>query len=298
MFGAVEAIGDAWSWLLLSDAIIDGTSRFDAFQSRLGVARSTLTTRLSSLCANGLMRRQGPDYFLTEKGMDFLACVMTAMAWGDRWHSDGLNLPVRVGHLGCSDQIHGELRCAACNDVVHPRDVAFDRLPRAAAANPSQRHRAPGLDLLQRRRPSSIAATLQVLGDRWSALIVRELFYGSHRFDEFGERLGIAPNILAQRLRRLVDHGIVAKSAYHHRPLRHAYRLTAKGLDLYPVPLSMLAWGDRWLSRGRPPVKLTHRTCGAQLRPVLSCSVCARPITRSDITFEYVTRSEPISRPS
>jgi DNA-binding HxlR family transcriptional regulator len=298
VFGAVETVGDAWSWLVLSDAIIDGTSRFDAFQSRLGIARSTLSNRLSSLCANELLRRRTPDYVLTERGTDFLACVMTAMAWGDRWQTDGVNLPVRVAHLGCSDRIHGQLRCAACNEVVHARDVAFDQVPRATLRDSSQRHRAPGLDLLQRPRASSIAATLQVFGDRWSALIIRELFYGSHRFDEFGTRLGIATNILTQRLRRLVDHGIVDRSAYQLRPARHEYRLTEKGLDLYPVPLSMLAWSDRWLAHGRPPVKLTHRTCGRRLDPVLSCSACASRITRSDISFEHAARPERVSRPS
>ena len=301
VFGAVEAVGDAWSWLVLSDAIIDGTSRFDAFQGRLGIARSTLSTRLAALCANDLMMRRTPDYLLTDRGVDFLACVMTAMAWGDRWCTDGVDIPVRVAHLGCSDRIGGELRCAACNDVVQARDVGFDRLPRPAFARSSQRHRAPGLDLLQRPRASSIAATLQVLGDRWSALIIRELFYGSHRFDEFAQRLGIATNILTHRLGRLVDHGIVVKTAYQLRPLRHEYRLTDKGLDLYPVPLSMLAWGDRWLARGRPPVKLTHRICGRRLHPVLSCSRCANRITLADIAFERTAvrrRPHPLSRPS
>jgi DNA-binding HxlR family transcriptional regulator len=302
VFGAVEAVGDAWSWLVLSDAIIDGTSRFDTFQARLDIARSTLSTRLSALCANGLMKRRAPDYVLTDRGGDFLACVMTAMAWGDRWYTDGVNTPVRVSHLRCADRIHGVLRCAACNEVVHARATAFDRRPRATApVRQGQRHRAPGLDLLQRPRPSSVAGTLQVLGDRWSALIIRELFYGSHRFDEFGQRLGIASNILAQRLRRLVEHGIVGKNVYQVRPARHEYRLTDKGLDLYPVPLSMLAWGDRWVAHGRPPVILTHRTCGRPLVPVLTCSTCASRITRSDIAFEHAAdqvRSERISRRS
>jgi DNA-binding HxlR family transcriptional regulator len=82
VFGATEAIGDAWSWLVLSDAIIDGTRRFEAFQSRLEIARSTLSARLSALCANGLMVQDGRDCLLTDAGTDFLMCVMTAMAWG------------------------------------------------------------------------------------------------------------------------------------------------------------------------------------------------------------------------
>jgi DNA-binding HxlR family transcriptional regulator len=291
VFGATEAIGDAWSWLVLSDAIIDDTRRFDAFQSRLEIARSTLSARLSALCTNGLMVQDGRDYLLTDAGTDFLMCVMTAMTWGDRWHTDGVNVPVRVAHIGCGDSIRGELRCEACGVLIDARDVTFNRRPEALDphGDASQRRRAPGLDLLQRPRPSSIAATLQIIGDRWSALIIRELFYGSRRFDEFQRHLGIATNILSQRLQRLVEHGIVDKHAYQLRPTRHEYRLTDKGLDLYPVPLSMLAWGDRWLSNGQPPVRLTHLRCRKRLSPRLSCSKCTRTITRTDLAFSHLS---------
>jgi DNA-binding HxlR family transcriptional regulator len=287
VFGTTEAVGDAWSWLVLSDAIIDDTRRFDAFQSRLGIARSTLSARLADLCANGLMVQDGRDYLLTDAGMDFLMCVMTAMAWGDRWYTDGVDVPVCVAHIGCADGIHGELRCKACGEVVDARDVRFNRRPEARdlRGEASQRRRVPGLDLLQRPRPNSIAATLQIIGDRWSALIIRELFYGSTRFDEFQRHLGIATNILSQRLQRLVEHGIVDRRAYQLRPPRHEYRLTDKGLDLYPVPLSMLAWGDHWLSDRQPPVRLTHSPCGKRLTPRLCCSKCTLPIAREDVAF-------------
>jgi DNA-binding HxlR family transcriptional regulator len=289
VFGATEAIGDAWSWLVLSDAIIDNTRRFDAFQSRLEIARSTLSARLSSLCTHGLMVQDGRDYLLTDAGADFLMCVMTAMAWGDRWYTDGVDVPVRVAHIDCAEGIRGELRCKACGEVVDASAVRFNRRPDPLdlRGDATQRRRLPGLELLQRPRPSSIAATLQVVGDRWSALIIRELFYGSKRFDEFQQHLGIATNILSQRLQRLVEHGIVARRAYLLRPPRHEYRLTDKGLDLYPVPLSMLAWGDRWLSNGKPPVRLTHLRCGKRLSLLLSCSECARTITRADISFSH-----------
>jgi DNA-binding HxlR family transcriptional regulator len=285
VFGAVETIGDAWSWMLLSEAIIDGISRFDGFQRRLGIARSTLSVRLTRLCANGLMERHGQEYRLTEMGDDFLACVMTAMAWGERWGNDDGQVRVRASHRGCADRIHGELRCAECRELVHARDVSFDRRPRQMAELTLRRQRTPDLELLQRVCPSSVAATLQVTGDRWSALLIRELFYGSTRFDEFQQRLSIATNILTQRLRRLVELGILTRTAYQQRPARHEYRLTKKGLDLYPVPLSMLAWGDRWVFAGRPPVRLTHKSCRRLLTPILTCSTCAEPISRADIEF-------------
>jgi DNA-binding HxlR family transcriptional regulator len=286
VFGAVEIIGDAWSWMVLSDAIVDGINRFDGFQRRLGIARSTLSARLTRLCANGLMERHEQEYRLTEMGDDFLACVMTAMAWGERGcDDDGGGVWVRASHRGCADRIHGELRCRECRALVHARDVSFDRRPRPMTELPLRRQRTPDMELLQRVCPSSVAATLQVTGDRWSALLIRESFYGSTRFDEFQQRLSIATNILTQRLRRLVDLGILTRTAYRQRPARHEYRLTEKGLDLYPVPLSMLAWGDQWVFAGRPPVWLTHQTCGHLLTPILTCSACAEPISRTDIEF-------------
>jgi DNA-binding HxlR family transcriptional regulator len=286
VFGAVDTIGDAWSWMVLSEAIVDGISRFDEFQRRLGIARSTLSARLSHLCGNGLLERQGQEYRLTEMGDDFVACIMCAMAWAERWADhDDAEAPVRAFHRGCADPIHGELRCAECRALVHARDVSFDRLPRPVAEVPLRRQRTPDLELLRRSCPNSVAATLQVTGDRWSALLIRESFYGSTRFDDFQQRLSIATNILTQRLRRLVELGILTRTAYRDRPARHEYRLTAMGLDLYHVPLSMLAWGDRWVFAGRPPVRLTHEKCRHRLTPILTCSACTEPISRADITF-------------
>ena len=151
VFGAVETIGDAWSWMVLSEAIIDGICRFDGFQRRLGIARSTLSARLSRLCANGLMERHEQEYRLTEMGDDFLACVMTAMAWAERWcNDDDGEVRVRASHRGCAGRIHGELRCGECRALVHARDVSFDRRPRPMAELPPRRQRTPDLELLQR----------------------------------------------------------------------------------------------------------------------------------------------------
>jgi DNA-binding HxlR family transcriptional regulator len=211
---------------------------------------------------------------------------MTAMAWGDRWCAAGGDVPTAVVHAGCGRRTTAELRCSHCHRALQARDVRFERRPAAQdrrLASP-QRHRAPGLDLLERRRPSSIARTLQVMGDRWSGLVIRECFFGVRRFDDFQHRLAIATNILAQRLERLTDHGVLERVPYQRQPLRHEYRLTGKGLDLYPVPLAMLTWGDRWLAGGRPPVPLTHRLCGHHFTAVLTCNHCGDPLTRPDVS--------------
>lgn len=120
----------------------------------------------------------------------------------------------------------------------------------------------------------SIARTLEVIGERWSLLIVRDAFYGVRRFDDFRRDLGIARNVLTDRLNTLVAQGVFERQQYEDRPPRYEYRLTEKGRELLPVILTMMRWGDRWESEGEPPVTLTHRTCGHETTPVVTCAHC------------------------
>jgi DNA-binding HxlR family transcriptional regulator len=130
----------------------------------------------------------------------------------------------------------------------------------------------------------SMARTLSVIGDRWTLLILRECFLRVRRFDEFQERLGIGRPILTDRLRKLVDNFVLTKVAYQQHPTRYEYRLTAKGLDLYPVVLSIVHWGDVHLSgRAGRPVVHEHVACGHVFDPVTTCSACAAPIDPRDV---------------
>ena len=127
--------------------------------------------------------------------------------------------------------------------------------------------------------PCSIARALSVVGERWTLLILREIFFGVARFDPLRRRLGISRNVLTQRLDHLVAQGVVVKVPYQDRPVRYEYKLTEKGRDLYPVLLALLAWGDRWAAEGGPPsLTLTHRTCGQHLLPTTNCAHCGDPL--------------------
>jgi DNA-binding HxlR family transcriptional regulator len=291
VFRAVAAIGDAWSWLVLRDAIFDDVSRFDEFQRRLGVARSTLAARLDQLVFSQLLERRGTDYVPTDRGEDFIGCLLTAMHWGDQWCADGQPPPVLVTHLDCGQQMYAQMACADCGKPVLARDVAFDSAP-APVRRPQgslRRIRMPGLELLERNRPCSIARTLQVIGDMWSALIIQECFFGTHRFDQFQQRLSIASNILSQRLSRLTQLGVLSRCTT--AGARHTYQLTDKGLDLYPVPLAMLMWGDRWLAGGNPPISLQHKVCGHRLHAIPTCSHCAMQLRRADMQMSDTVRA-------
>jgi DNA-binding HxlR family transcriptional regulator len=116
----------------------------------------------------------------------------------------------------------------------------------------------------------SIARTVDILGDWWTPMVIRSAFLGARRFEQFTDSLGIPRNVLTERLNRLVDEGIMEKVAYQDRPVRHEYRLTEKGVGLYPVIVSMLEWGNRWLDwETDPPVRLVDRETGEELEPVL-----------------------------
>ena len=123
----------------------------------------------------------------------------------------------------------------------------------------------------------SVARALSVVGDRWTLLLLRDLFLGARRFEHFETSLGASPHLLSTRLRKLVDHGIVERRPYQEKPVRHEYRLTAKGLDLYPVIVGLVGWGDRWMSDEHgPPVTFEHKTCGHSTHPELHCSASSK----------------------
>ena len=133
-------------------------------------------------------------------------------------------------------------------------------------------------------QPCSIARTVAVLGERWTLVILRQAFQGQRRFEDMQRGLGIARNILADRLGRLVEEGILERRPYQERPPRYEYRLTRKGRDLYPVLVALMQWGDRYTTgEAGPPVLLVHEPCGHETAPEFVCSHCGEPIDPRDV---------------
>ncbi|HEX9888103.1 MAG TPA: helix-turn-helix domain-containing protein [Nitriliruptorales bacterium] len=133
--------------------------------------------------------------------------------------------------------------------------------------------------------PCSVARTLDLIGDAWTVLILRDVFYGRRRFSEFADSLPIARNVLTHRLNALVAAGILRKVAYQERPLRHEYRLTDAGRDLFGVVLALARWGDQHITpAGQPaPVTFVHAVCGHDTHAEVVCAACGERLEPRDV---------------
>jgi DNA-binding HxlR family transcriptional regulator len=133
----------------------------------------------------------------------------------------------------------------------------------------------------------SIARSLEVLGDRWTILVMRDAFMRVRRFEDFQRNLGVARNVLTDRLSRLVDEGILERVLYQERPARFEYRLTEKGLDLWPIMMALLQWGDRhYPAEGGAPRLIRHRECGGAITRHLTCDKCGAELGPRDVYAE------------
>jgi DNA-binding HxlR family transcriptional regulator len=142
----------------------------------------------------------------------------------------------------------------------------------------------------------SVAQALSVVGDRWTMLILKEAFMRVRRFEDFLERTGAPRPVLAERLKALVDDGVLEKRLYSERPDRFEYRLTDKGRDLWPVLVSLLRWGDKWMTgQEGPPVEVLHRACGHAIHPELACPECGEWLEATDMVATPRRERTPLS---
>ncbi len=129
----------------------------------------------------------------------------------------------------------------------------------------------------------SVAQALEVVGEWWSLLIIRDVFLGVTRFDDLRDRLGISRNVLADRLDHLMAHGVLERVPYQEHPVRYDYRLTEKGIDLWAAMSALRQWGDKWAAPHGPPVELVHKGCGQHIEVVPTCSNCGEVLGARDV---------------
>ena len=292
---AIAILSDAWAFLVIRECLF-GARRFDDFQSRLGVPRQTLTERLKRLTEQGILRRSAYlhrplryEYRLTAMGLDLYPSMIAMLRFGDKWIEGVPRIPLRLIHKTCGCHSEPIVSCSACGGELKAREVSYRDGPGAGMSAPVEfrrSRRSSDSEHYNRGRPSSVSRTLQIIGDRWTFKVSREAFLGARRFDEFQGRLNIAPNILADRLNRLVDNGIFERRLYQRLPDRFEYRLTEMGRHLYGPFVAILAWGDRWLANNSPPMILTHKICGEDFTPQVICDKCCKPIVAWEMAYE------------
>lgn len=136
-----------------------------------------------------------------------------------------------------------------------------------------------------------LARTLGVIGDRWTMLVLRECFLGTRRYDDFQANLGAAPHIVAARLKKLVENKVLEKRRYQERPPRYEYRLTERGLELYPAFIALIDWGEKWLKAPQGPATLrTHKSCNHRLHMVATCAACGEAVGARDVKAAMTPR--------
>lgn len=129
----------------------------------------------------------------------------------------------------------------------------------------------------------STARALDVMGEWWTPLIIRDLSLGNCRFEGLRKNLGISKKILTDRLQSLLEAGVIERRLYEQSPPRHEYVLTEMGRELGPILLAMMSWGDKWLSGGKPPLLVKHGACGHSLKTQVVCSACGEPVNFEDL---------------
>jgi DNA-binding HxlR family transcriptional regulator len=289
----LDIVSDAWAFLIIREAFF-GTRTFEAFRSALDIPRATLTDRLRKLTRLQIFRQvaadigQRKEYQLTKMGFDLYPSFIALMQFGDRWLAAGKWPPLVLVHGSCACECHPIVACSACLSELAARAVQYRDGPGAGRkpAKPGRNtRRASDASRFMLGRPSSVSRALQIIGDKWSFMVVREGFFGNRRYDRIQSELGIAPNILTDRLSRLVAQGVFHRRLYQQAPERYEYLLTDMGRDLYGPFITMLSWGDRWLSKGKPPLLLHHSKCGHDFHASVICDKCHEPIIAADMQY-------------
>jgi DNA-binding HxlR family transcriptional regulator len=286
-------LSDAWAFLVLREFYL-GARRFDEIQAVLHMPRSTLSDRLAQLSHAGLIERSFLEqsgtrfeYRLTEQGLDLYLVMLALLRFGDDHLQDADGPPLTLVHLKCGNACKPESVCSACGDRIEASRVRYRDGPGAGEAPLRvirQRRRNKSGSLFERGRPSSVSRALEIMADRWTFLVLREFFFGARRYEQIRERLGIAPNTLADRLTHLVSKGILTREKYSDQPPRFEYRLSALGRELYLPLIQMLRWGDRWLGYP-PPLILNHLDCGTDFVPVVVCDQCREPLDPRQVQY-------------
>lgn len=291
----IELIVDRWSCLIIRDAFY-GITRFEQFCSSLGIARNILSGRLRYLVDLGILEikryNRFParfEYHLTRMGMDLFPLIITLMRWGDKWCSDENGPPQVLRHKPCGQTIVPVAICSHCGGTLRGREVTYEPLTKIASSHMmgSRMRKSSYMGSDYGGTADSVERTLNLLGNRWTFLLLREMFYGSTRFDQLLKEMKISRHILASRLKELIANGLVMKVKYASNLVRYEYRMTKKGMDVWPIAIASIRWENRWQAGEHGPRQLLrHIPCGHIFDAVIVCSHCGKEVLPQEVEYK------------
>jgi DNA-binding HxlR family transcriptional regulator len=283
---ALLALGDQWTMLILQRAFLTHTRRFADWRDQLGMSESVLSGRLREMVAADLLvptpyRTEGrprTEYRLTPRAIELWSFLVAIWAWERTWVDLPPGTPSLV-HDVCGARAVPELACGTCGKApVTARDTSTTRTPGTTFAQVAvpRHHRRTVRDRMPRSPVSYFPETLEILGDRWSTIVLAAAFLRVRRFADFVTELGVAPSILSDRLRRFTELGVLTAE----------YRLTAKGLAFFGVFAFLVDWAQRWYAgAAHTDLTMVHQACGEPFAPRLQCPHCQHFLERTEVHF-------------
>lgn len=271
----LDVIGQRWTLAIIQALLLEDKS-FGQLLRELDIPRSTLAARLKHLQAMRCLRPSPAGYHLEEAGQALLPVISLARAWAFSVDEVTSGPGPDWVHC-CGETLLPLLVCRHCALPLHVRDIQLE--------DPGKRAQLGDLPKPLRRSRAEFSAgepltASEILGDRWTAMVVALVFYGVQRYSDLSRQLVIAPNILADRLLRLCEGRVLCRDA-------QCYRLTERGLQLFPLIVALTTWGDRWLRKAsQKPTGMLHLPCGHLLEVVLRCGCCAGHVDLQSIQAE------------
>jgi DNA-binding HxlR family transcriptional regulator len=292
VWAALEIVGDKPILLILESYWL-GIRRFSDFCTQTGLLKTVVSDRLKKLIAVGCLQKTAYstkplryEYRGTKKLMGMYPLALSMLHWEYQWGQQPKKINLQLTHTNCRKISTPIPKCLACRAPLQGRDVDWVIEPAETqdGVKPYSRRRKSSL-VLKPREIVLFDEIADVIGDRWSALIIRSLFTRLDSFQAIQQDTQMATNVLSERLRLLLDKQIIAK--IKQPSSRHmGYKLTQKGHDIYPVMLALMEWGSRWpTDHLDPPINLVHRPCGCRLKMQIACSACDQELLPKEVTF-------------
>lgn len=294
---ALAILGDRWALLILRDEFL-GRRRFNELLETTGATKGTLTKRLKSLVYHGILYKnpycQSPprfEYRLTDKGFALYDWALSLWWWEHKWGPNASpQLPPKLQHRSCGHTLDPMAMCEYCGDRLTIEDISY--LEKPGSGSPQ---RIINRDSVRRSRNSAnesnngdgfLFHAADMLGDPWTPLVLAIVYMGKHRFDEMQQALTIATNILADRLKYLVDGNVLSRRVYNENSQRYEYFLTEKGSDLCLAILAMYKWAQEWLPLDEESPFLLHHRCNEESAKFnFRCSHCHQVVDAREISF-------------